>query len=151
MGIYSATTEGEETTNVNPETLLAVLGSTTTKSKLIEWGVAFDGVLSTEAPVIVNLYQITSAGTSTGAVEVPWDRSAVVAQCTAFHSFTVEPTKGNRIACYELHPQGDRHVMQYPLGREPVISDGSAAQGIAIVVETALTTLNAVAYMVWEE
>lgn len=151
MGLYSVTTEGEETTNANPETLLAVLGATTVKARLVEWGVSFDGTTATDAPVIVNLYQVTTSGTSTGATEAKWDRSGPTAQCTAHHSFTVEPTKGDRLAQYEVHPQGGGLIVQYPLGREPVISDASTGQGIAIVVETALSSLNAVAYMVWEE
>jgi hypothetical protein len=151
MGIYAVTSEGEEAlAAATAETLVGVLGATTVKARLVEWGVSFDGVTATDAPVVVELYQITTSGTSTGATEAKWDRSGPTAQCTGFHSFTVEPTKGDRIACYEIHPQGGGIVMQYPLGREPVISDASTSQGIGIVV-TSPAVCNALAYMVWEE
>lgn len=151
MGVYSATTEAEEAlAAATAETLLLLLGATTVKATLVEWGVSFDGVTSGNAPVVVELYQITANGTATAATEVSWDRSAKTAEVSAHHSFTAEPTKGSRLAMYEVHPQGGSLVIQYPLGREPVICDGSASQGIAIVV-TAPDAVNASAYAVWHE
>jgi hypothetical protein len=43
-------------------------------------------------------------------------------------------------------------VIQYPLGREPVICDGSAAQGLALELTSASgVTPAAACYMTWEE
>lgn len=151
MAQFSVTSEGEEAlAAATAECVIAVLGVAATKSKLIEWGVSFDGITAAAEPVVVDLYQITTSGTSTAATEVAWGRDAVAAQATGFHSFTVAPALGNRLASYEVHPQGGGLVLQYPLGREPVISDGSTAQGIGVVV-TAPAVVNCVAYMVFEE
>ena len=151
MSQYAVTSEGEEAlAAATAETVIAVVGVTTTKSKLIEWGVSFDGITAAAEPVLVELYQITTSGTSTAATEIAWARDAVAAQATGFHSFTVEPSKGGRLAAYNVHPQGGGLVIQYPLGREPIISDGSTAQGIGVVV-TAPAIVNCVAYMVFEE
>lgn len=151
MGLYTVTTEGEEAlAAATAETLLELLGATTVKAVLVEFGVSFDGISPTAEPVTVELYQITATGTGTGAVEAKWDRSGPTSQVTCKHSLTAEPTKGDRLAMWLVHPQGGSLVIQYPLGREPVICDGSAAQGLAIVA-TAPAIVNAQAYAVWQE
>lgn len=149
--IFAITSEGEEAlAAATAETVIAVMGVAATKAYLIEWGVSFDGITATAEPVMVELYQLTANGTATAATEVAWRRDSVAAQATGHHSYTVEPTKGNRIACYQVHPQGGGLVIQYPLGREPLIADGSTAHGIGIVC-TAPAIVNVCAYMVFEE
>jgi hypothetical protein len=151
MGIYSATTEAEEAlAAATAESAWSIMGATTVKAVLVEFGVSFDGVTAAAEPVVVELYQITAAGTGTGAAEAKWDRAAPTAQCTVLHSLTAEPTKGDRLAMWVVHPQGGLLVVQYPLGREPVISDGSASQGLALTL-TAPAVVNASSYLIWQE
>lgn len=151
MAICSATTEGERScTGAATKTILEIMGDADVVARLVEFGVSFDGVTPTDAPVIVELYQITASGTGTAATEVAWDRSAKTIQCAVEYNSTVEPTKGSRLAIWEVHPQAGSLVVQYPLGREPVITNGSASQGLAVVVTPAVT-VNAVGYLVWDE
>jgi hypothetical protein len=149
--IFSITTEGEEALGAaTAETVLALIGSTVVKARLVEWSVDFDGVLTTAEPVRVRLIRLTADdGTRTTTVtEVPWDPDNPTANCVGRKHFTAEPTKGDVIWDKEVHPQGGFHI-QYPLGREPTL-DNSASVGFAIEC-TAAAAVNCVAAMAWEE
>lgn len=148
--VYSATTEGEEALGAaTAETVIQLRGATVVKARIIEWGVSFDGVSVTGEPVRIRLLRQTTDGTATGATEALWDDpDAPAANCTAFHSFTAEPTAGSVLADYNVHPQAGI-VIQYPLGREPVLDNATTSR---IGIEcTAPAAVNAAAYIVWEE
>lgn len=150
--IYSATSEGEEALGTaTAETVIALIGSTACKGRIIEWGISFDGISATAEPVVVRLVRLTADdGTRTTTVsEVKWDTDANASNCVARHSFTAEPTKAtDPLASYNVHPQGGL-VVQYPLGREPVLDDSTSA-GLGIEC-TAAAAVNVTAYVVWEE
>jgi len=148
--VYSVTTEGEEAlAAATAETIIQLRGSTACKAKVIEWGISFDGTSGTAEPVRVRLLRQTTDGTGTGATEVAWDPDNPTANCTALNTFSsTEPTAGEVLAEYEVHPQTGI-VIQYPLGREPVL-DNAATSRIAIEA-TAPATVNCSAYLVWEE
>lgn len=149
MSIFSITTEAEEAlAAATAETVLQLRGVTTTKAKIIEWGVFFDGVSATEQPVRVRVIRQTTDGTASAATEAEWDEDGPEALVTGFHSFTAEPTVGEVLADYNVHPQAGI-AMQYPLGREIVLS---AATTSRIGIEcTAPAIVNVAAYLVWEE
>ena len=146
--IYSVTTETEEALTTSVETVLQLRGSTACKAKIIEWGISFDSTSATAEPVRVRLLRQTTDGTATGASEVKWDPASGTANCTAFHTFTAEPTAGDVLAEYHCHPQSGI-VIQYPLGREPTL-DIAATSRIGIDV-LAPAAVNCTAYMVFEE
>lgn len=148
--IYSATSEGEEgLAAATAETVIALIGQTTVKAKLIEFGVSFDGVSTTAEPVQIRLIRATADGTGTAATVKPWDPDMTSNQCTAKHSYSAEPTKESTpLASWEVHPQSGI-VVQYPLGREPTLDN---ATGSIMCIEcTAPATVNVLAYLVWEE
>lgn len=147
--VYSATTEAEEAlAAATAETVLQLRGATAVKARLIEWGVSFDGVSATEQPVRIRLLRQTTDGTGTGATEVAWDPDAPTANCAALHTFSAEPTAGDVLAEYNVHPQTGI-VVQYPLGREPVLDNATTSRlGIEC---NAPAAVNASAYIVWEE
>lgn len=151
MAVYSITTEGEEAlAAATAETVLQLRGATACKAKVIAWGVSFDGVSASEAPVVVQFLRQTSDGTATGATEAKFDADDPAAACTGFHSFTsTEPTSGDVLEVYEIHPQGGLFVREYPPGREPVLDDAATSR-IAIQA-TAPSAVNTVAWMQWEE
>lgn len=150
MGAYSVTTEGEEAlAAATAETLVQVIGSASTKSKIVQWSVAFDSVSPTAEPVLVRLARQTTSGTSTGATEVRNDPDDPTALCTSFHSFSAEPTLGEVIEEIEVYPGGIPFVMQYPMGLEPII-DSDTASRVGIIV-TAPAVVNAVATLKWVE
>ena len=149
--VYSATTEGEEAlAAATAETVIALIGSTVVKGRICEWGVSFDGTSSGGEPVRVRVLRLTADdGTRTTSVtEAKWDPDTPAANCIARHSYTVEPTKGDVLADYDVHPQGGI-VVQYPLGREIVLDDSTSA-GVAIEC-TAAAIVNVVGYICWEE
>ncbi len=150
MGVYTATTEGAETITTSTETLIQLKGATTAKPKLIAWGVSFFGIDSTAAPIQVDLLRQSTNGTNSGATEVQLDADAAAPAVTAFHSFSAEPTAGNVLEQYAVHPQGGSIVREYPPGREPYISKSASDYlGIRVVSPGAGTTV--VAWMTWEE
>lgn len=149
--VYSATAEAEEAlAAATAETVIALIGSTATKARVIEWGVCFDGTSATAEPVRVRLVRTTADdGTSTGAVEKAWDPDNPTANCAAKHSYSAEPTKESQALAEFNVPATSGMVLQYPLGREIVV-DNSASTGLAIEC-TAPATVNAACYIVWEE
>lgn len=141
----SVTTEGEEAlAAATLETLVQIIGHAGTKTAIVEWGIGIDATAAGTA--LVELGRQTSAGTSTGAVEILWDADDAAAQWTGFHSFSAEPTKGDVFAQYEVPENGGQIIMQYPLGRE-VIIDSATTSRVGLWV-TATQTCNAVAYLV---
>lgn len=149
--VYSATTEGEEAlAAATAETVIALIGATTVKARICEWGVSFDGISATAEPVRIRLVRTTADdGTATGATEKAWDPDNPTANCSAKHSYSAEPTKESTpLATYEVHPQAGI-VVQYPLGRE-ITLDNTTSNGLAIEC-TAPATVNVEAYIVWEE
>lgn len=149
MAVYSCTTEGEETLTTAAETLLQITGSASIKTKILQWSVAFDSTSATAEPVLVRLARQSTAGTATGANEVPADPDDPTALVTCFHSFTAEPTMGAILEEHEVYPGGIPLIVQYPLGDEPTV-DASTSDRLAIIV-TAPAAVNAVASMRWRE
>lgn len=147
--VYSVTTEGEEAlAAATAETVVQLTGAAGVKAKLVEWGISFDGTSATAAPVVVRLLRQTTAGTASAATEVKWDPDAPTANVTSFHSFSAEPTAGEVLATYNVHPQTGI-VVQYPYGREPTIDNATSSRlGLEV---TAPAIVNATAYIVWEE
>lgn len=150
--VFSATTEGEEAlAAATAETVIALIGATQVKPKIIEFGVSFDGISATAEPVLVRMIRTTADdGTSTAATEVQFgDPDGPTPNCAAKHSYSAEPTKAAQpMAVWHVHPQAGL-VIQYPLGREPGL-DNTTSNGIAIEV-TAPAVVNCSAYIVWEE
>ena len=151
MAVYALTTEGEEAlAAATAETLVQLRGTANTKSKVIAWGISFDGVDSTAQPVLVTFCRQTTDGTGTAATEVTFDADDSAAGVTGFHTFSsTEPTTGDIIEQYEIHPQGGLFVREYPPGREPVIDNVNTSR-IGIVANAA-AVVNAVAWIQWEE
>lgn len=150
---YSATSEGEVAlVAATAKRVLWVMGVTTIKPRLIEWGVSFDSTSGTAEPVIVKIFRCTSAGTtnSNSATVKKWDPDNPTANTLPFKTgWTTEPTRESQeMVAYEVHPQGGL-VMQYPLGRELVI-DNVTTDGFTIEC-TAPANVNVLPYFVWEE
>lgn len=150
--IFSATTEGEEAlAAATAETVIALIGASAVKAKIVEFGIAFDGISATAEPVRIRMIRTTADdGTATGATEVQWsDPDNPTPNCAVKHSYTAEPTKASQpMAEWQCHPQAGL-VIQWPLGREPGL-DNSSSAGIAFEV-TAPAVVNVSAYVVWEE
>lgn len=132
-----------------------MLGSANVKAKLVEFAVSFNGTSSTQAPILVKLRQITATGTGTACTEVSTDRAAKTTPGVQMkHTLTVEPSMVSTVALgqWYVHPQGGLLIVQYPLGREPVICDGSGSQGLALELTSASgVTPTGASYATWDE
>lgn len=136
------------------KTMLWVLGSANVNAALCELGISFNGTVSVDAPIRVELMRITAGGTAAATpTRYSWSRNAGTAQCTVGASNSVEPTGSEIIGSWFVHPQGGNLLVQWPLGREPIICDGSASQGLAIRYTSpgTLSTTSYTGYIVWEE
>ena len=149
MGMYAATSEGEEALAASTaETVLQLRGASTTKARIVAWGVAFDGATATDAPVLVRFLRQSSDGTSSAATEEPFDPDDPAAACTAHHSFSAEPTAGNVIEVHEVHPNGGGLIREYALGREHKLDNASTSR---VGIEVTGPAVNVVAFIHWEE
>jgi hypothetical protein len=103
---WSVTTEGElALTAATAKTILQVLAPTNQRLALKSVSVSFDGTAADAEPVLVDLLRQTSAGTMTAATEVKEDGLGSEAiQGVGTKNATVEPTAGDVIRTYEVHP-----------------------------------------------
>lgn len=154
--LYTAYAETPYTVlTADTSSIMELIGDADVTAKLCEFSISFNGTSATQAPILVKLRQITATGTGTACTEVAVQRSAKsTPQVQAKHTLTVEPTMVATVALgqWYVHPQGGLLIVQYPLGREPVICDGVAAQGLALELTSASgVTPAAACYMTWEE
>lgn len=152
MAIYSITTPEIALSASATKTLLALFGSASFRARVVEWGVSFDGISVTDAPIIVGISRFTADnGTrTTTTTEVLWDLDGAAATCVGRENYTAEPTTTDLLVREECHAQSGT-FRQYPYGREITIQ-ASTASGIGVTVFTpAAVAANAVAYIVWVE
>lgn len=129
------------------ETVLQLVAASNHRVKILRWGIFFDGTSVTAEPVQIRLMRQTSAGTSSANTPVKLDDSlAETLQTTARDTFTAEPTSGDVLEVFEVHPQ-QGIAMMYPLGQEVIIGGGDRV-GIEC---TAPAAVNCRAYFVFEE
>lgn len=67
---------------------------------------SFDGVATTNTPVLVEIAYQTSAGTGTSVTPVKIGDYADTVLSAGFYNFSAEPTKGGVIEKFRIHPQG---------------------------------------------
>jgi len=145
--IGSAQITEEALAAATAETLIQLVAVANHRVKVLRWGVSFDGVSVTAEPVQIRLLRQTTAGTGAALTPVKMDDSiADTLLTTAQQDFTAEPTAGDVLESYEVHPQ-QGVVMMYPLGQEPIIGGGDR-MGIEV---TAPAVVNARAFFVFEE
>lgn len=150
MATYSITTEGSEGVTTSTETILQLKGATTTKPRLVAWGISFSGIDPVGAPIQVDLLRQTTNGTNSGAAEIQLDADDEAPGVTGFTSFSAEPTAGAILEQYFVHPQGGVVIREYPPGREIAISK-SASDYLGIRVVSPGAAVNVLAWMQWEE
>lgn len=129
------------------KTILQVVAASNHRVKVLGWGVYFDGVSPTEAPVVVDLQRQTSAGTMTSLTPTKNnDSDDETLQTTAQHTATSEPSSGDSLKKIEVHPQTGYEWIA-PFGQEVIIKGGGRL-GIKC---TAPAACNAIGYMLLDE
>lgn len=142
-----ATTEGEiALTAATAKTILQIVAPTNQRLALCSFSVAFDGISGSAEPVQVDILRQTTAGTMTAATVVREGVGSETIQTSAQKNATAEPTAGDVLRRYNIHPQtGYERV--FTLDEELLISGGSRL-GLRC---TAPANVNVVGHMTVEE
>ena len=135
------------------KTVLQITPAANQPVKVASWGVSFDGIVVTEEPVLCRLIRSTTAGT--GGASPPTARYldndvSQSPQVTAAHNFTAEPTMGDLIDAFTIHPQTAYQVW-FPEGWEPVVSLEAGTADWLNIECTAPAAVDVVAKMFIEE
>ena len=134
-------------TGTSIKTLLQIVAPTNQRVKIKEVGIGFHGISNTAEPILVQLKRQSTAGTKSALTLVKEDDTTPESiQTTAQHTATVEPTAGDVIRTWTIHPQAAQ-VYQLPIEDEIIVGGGKR---YALTV-TAAATVNADAYMRCEE
>lgn len=148
-GYTVETTADVALTAATKKSILSVISGANSITRVVEFGVSFDGTSATAEPVTVELEGSTqaTAGTVTSHTPVQIRGATRTTQATAGRNYTAQPTVLTAWKRWLVHPQTGIE-MQFPLGREPeqiVTAD-------AIVLScTAPATVNAQGYIEYEE
>lgn len=153
---YAANTEADVAlVATTPKTILGVLAPAQFGCDLRGFEIAFDGVTTTDKPVLVEICQCTFAtnppGTnSTSATVVQIYGRAVTAGFTAAYNWTTEPTvlgATTAVKTLRLTPNGGTYDYDWPLGETP---DNDVSKGFASRCTAPTSAVNARATMRFE-
>lgn len=149
--LFSAETNGEISTGTSKKTILQIVAASNHRVKVKEISVSFKGTSNTAAPILVEVYRQTTAGTDGDAVTLAKfdsDTSETL-QTTGLSNIdgSSQPTdSGSALLSEEVHPQGG-YTWQAPFGGE-IIVPGGARLGLAV---TAGADVSSSARMICEE
>lgn len=141
-------------TGTGIKTLVQVATPSTENIRVIEWGISFDGSAAA-TPGIVELLQtdVAATGGTSFTPVVYYDPNSPPSLCvggtgaTGF-GFSAEGTvAATRVFDGQLIAPTNQYVKQFPLGREAGIP---VSKFLRVRVKFA-TTVNALAYIIWEE
>lgn len=140
-------------------TLLQIAVPSTRQFKIIEWGISFDGSAAV-TPVKCELLTCSGAATMTTSLSAtdtvllsdPLGPQSLTTYSTTLTSFSsAAVTEGTltsvRLLDGQLISPTNQYIKQFPLGREPA----AQASSFIRVRVTALTSVNAICYVVWSE
>lgn len=136
------------------KTLLQVATPSTENLKIVEWGISFDGSAAA-TPLICELIQTDVAATGgtslTPTVFSPDNAPASLCVggtgATCFGPSAEGTITATRVFDAQLVAPTNQYVKQYPLGREPLVP---VSKFLRVRVKAG-TTVNAIAYIIWEE
>lgn len=115
--LYSVTVEGQALVGTVAQTVLQVAGGSRGLS-VVEWSISFDGVTSTNVPVLVQIMRSVGAGTSTAFTPRELNPSGLASEGTARTAFTGEPTPGEVLQNFYVTPNAGLLFVQLPYERE---------------------------------
>lgn len=136
------------------KTLLQVATPSTAEIKVIEWGISFDGSAAA-TPGLIELIETDVAATS-GTSKTPdkWGNpNGPASLCvggtgaTCYSPGAEGTITATRLADVQLIAPTSQYVKQFPLGREFMVP---ISKFLRIRVKFG-TTINCVAYIIWEE
>ena len=108
------------------KTALQVASTSTDRVALMQLSMAFDGILNTAVPVLLQIMRQTSAGSqaggSTATIQKKDNGISTPIQTTVLDGMTAEPTAGAVLWSTFVHPQGG---VIYPPMPEIVMAESS--------------------------
>lgn len=118
--------------------VLRIKAAANHRVKVLGWGVSFDGISGTEAPVQVELLRYSTDGTYSALTPKKLDDDiAETVQTAAGHTATsTPPTPGDVLDAMEVHPQSGYEVV-FPPGQEVWVRGGERL-GIACTAPSAV-------------
>lgn len=128
------------------KTAVQILAVANHRVKVLGWGVYFDGVNPTAAPVRVRVLRQTTSGTMTALTPTQTSQRTESLLTTASFNASAEPVAGDVIDSGLVHPQQGYEVKFTP-GQELVIG-GTGRLGIEV---TAPAVVNVYAKIFFEE
>jgi hypothetical protein len=124
MALYTFSIDALALVAATAKTVIEIATSATDRNKIVGWWIEFDGATSSAVPVKVEVGRFSAAvTTATTATESKLDAAEGAPSAVVKHSTAVEGagTAEAGIETHRIHPQGGL-VIQYPLGREPVLA-----------------------------
>lgn len=135
-------------TGTAAKTLLQVIAASNHGVMIDEIEISFNGTSNTAEPIRVDLCRQSDAGTTTAAdssntiVKDPDDSDETI-QTTIRHTATVEPTTGDILRSFLVHPQTG-HAWQAPFGRGIKIGGGDRL-GVRVTAPASVSAMVTVA------
>jgi hypothetical protein len=143
----SVTSEGQiALVAATAKTVLQLVAAANHLVAIKGFSVSFDGNSSSAVPVQVTLMRQTTAGTMSAATPVEETVTGVTLQATAQKNATVEPTSGNVVRRFEVHPQAG--ILEKFTLEDEIILGSSGRVGMVL---TAPANVNCTAHLSYEE
>lgn len=147
-GLYGASSSSVSLSAATVKTVINLTGISTSRAKIVAWGISFNGTTTSAVPVTVDFLRQVSAGTGTAINEPPFDTVYPTAGVAARANFSAEPSAGDILESYFIHPQGGILIKEYPPGREVILDDATVYIGIRV---NAPAAVSCIAWIQWEE
>lgn len=153
---YSVSTSADVAlTAATARSILAVLAPAQFGVDLRGFEIAFDGVTTTDKPVLVEICSFTAATNSTPGTANTNETSniaqiygrSITTGFSAFSACTSEPTVITAFKVLRLTPNGGTYDYDWPLGETP---DSAVSQGFIIRCTAPTSAVNARAALRWE-
>ena len=130
----------------NEKCLIIVTAPTNQRLKVKSVGVFFDGASATAEPVFLVLARASTAGTTTAYTPKVMGVGSETPQATAGVDASANPTKGDILASWRVHPQSGYQWL-LPMGDEVLVAGG----GRVALYAKAAAAVNLMATVIYEE
>jgi len=151
MGLYVVHSRNENLGAATVETLLQVVAPSTSRLRVVAWGISLGGVTAAEVPGDIELLRQTTAGTAAAFTPILLDPADPASSSTAQNTFTAEPTAGDILHPIQLTPNGGLFECEYAPDRRPIVA-ASGRVGIRANFAAAQTSGGgASAWLIFEE
>jgi hypothetical protein len=150
MGAQFSTTVAPAALTAAATKSLILLNPVTNRAVVTQVSISLNGSAAGTA-VQFDLYRVVTIGSAAGAsgTQNALDPASQAATTTSLTTLTTEPTTVVVLDTWEVQELGGLIVVQYPLGREPVLAAAGARVGIRYT--TAAATTPTCASTIWFE